>query len=255
MNATTFLLFQYIEMSNKQLNIRLFEQAVARSNEYDIKDKVLRLIPTHTLQPSPTSGTIEVRNQDCIETLIELSESIDSSEIAMLCMASDYHPGGGVKKGCTAQEEHLCRHSTLYQTLMKVKQQNLYPIIDPFLLPQVAFFSHIDQQKDRAKNLKEDIVCGIIMSAAVRKRDTGFSEDDIKESRRRIEAMLKLCAQHGYRVLILSAYGCGAYRNPPKVIAGLFKALLDDGYGQYFDRIVFSVIGENFAVFNELLHR
>jgi uncharacterized protein (TIGR02452 family) len=240
-------------MTEKQLNIRLFEQAISRSSEYEICKEVLKLLPSCKYTEPILSLPVEVRNQDCIDTVIELSETNDPTKIVMLCMASDYHPGGGVKKGSIAQEEHLCRHSTLYQTLMKIKTQNVYPITDPFIIPKVTFFSHIDHDKKRVKNLKNNVTCAILMSAAVRKRETGFNEEDIIESRRRIDALLKLCAQRGYKIVILSAYGCGAYRNPPKVIASIFKELLDTCYGRYFERVIFSVIGDNFPVFNELL--
>lgn len=236
-----------------KLNVRLFEQALSRSATYDIDDAVLRLNATQMPAPSPTKGTIEMRNQDCIETLIELADNVDPSRIAMLCMASDYHPGGGVKKGALAQEEHLCRHSTLYRTLMTIKPQRLYPIVDPFILPRVTFFSHVDQHKDRVKNMKKDINCAILMSAAVRKRDTGFNAEDVAESRLRIESMLRICVQHGYRVVILSAYGCGAYRNPPTVIANIFKSLLEEVYLYHFDRVVFSITGNNYSIFDEIL--
>lgn len=240
-------------MTKKQLNIRLFEQAIARSSDYEICKEVFKILPSCIHAELKSSLLVEVRNQDCVDTLIDLSETNDPAHIVLLCMASDYHPGGGVKKGCAAQEEHLCRHSTLYQTLMKIKIQNVYPITEPFILPTVTFFSHIDYEKSRVKNLKKDITCAVLMSAAVRKRETGFNEEDIIESRRRIDALLKLCAQQGYKILILSAYGCGAYRNPPKVIASIFKELLDNCYGRYFERVIFSVVGDNYTVFNELL--
>ncbi len=41
-------------------------------------------------------------------------------------------------------------------------------------------------------------------------------------------------------MLILRAFGCGAFRNPPDVVAGVMKKLTDT-YSRYFETVEFAV--------------
>jgi uncharacterized protein (TIGR02452 family) len=46
--------------------------------------------------------------------------------------------------------------------------------------------------------------------------------------------------------LILSAFGCGAFRNPPEIIANLFSQVLkEDEFKGCFDQIVFAIIEDH----------
>jgi uncharacterized protein (TIGR02452 family) len=60
---------------------------------------------------------------------------------------------------------------------------------------------------------------------------------------RRAERVLEVAATHGYRQLVLGAWGCGVFRNDPAEVAGAFAALLT-GEGRFaacFDRVVLAV--------------
>lgn len=60
----------------------------------------------------------------------------------------------------------------------------------------------------------------------------------------------------GADVLILGAFGCGAFKNPPEVVAQLFKEAVDE-FGSFFEVIEFAVYhseksSRNFEAFSEV---
>ena len=58
----------------------------------------------------------------------------------------------------------------------------------------------------------------------------------------KIRAVLGIAVAHQHRVLILGAWGCGAFGNPAAAVAGLFRRLLlADGWLKWFDVVLFAV--------------
>lgn len=55
--------------------------------------------------------------------------------------------------------------------------------------------------------------------------------------------MLEVAAAHGYRHLVLGAWGCGVFRSDPAEVAGAFAAHLtgDGRFTACFDQVVFAV--------------
>jgi uncharacterized protein (TIGR02452 family) len=60
----------------------------------------------------------------------------------------------------------------------------------------------------------------------------------------RAERVLETAAAHGYRRLVLGAWGCGVFQNDPAQVAGAFRALLTDGgrFAGSFEHVVFGVL-------------
>lgn len=56
--------------------------------------------------------------------------------------------------------------------------------------------------------------------------------------------VLETAAAHGYRRLVLGAWGCGVFRNDPAQVAGAFRALLGPGgrFERTFEHVVFGVL-------------
>ena len=69
-----------------------------------------------------------------------------------------------------------------------------------------------------------------------------------ESTRRRIRTILRIARENGQRALVLSAFGCGAFRNPPRHMAELFRdELASPEFRAAFDRVVFSVIDDHNA--------
>ena len=60
---------------------------------------------------------LSVTHERTFESAIRLHKENSDSKIAVMNFANAFHPGGGVAKGSGAQEESLCRCSTLYPVL------------------------------------------------------------------------------------------------------------------------------------------
>ena len=78
-----------------------------------------------------------------------------------------------------------------------------------------------------------------------------------EHTRMKIRIVLACAVALGYRHLVLGALGCGAFMNPTKRVAGLFRQCLTEArFKGQFDIIVFAILGEGNAepfsqVFNE----
>ena len=76
--------------------------------------------------------------------------------------------------------------------------------------------------------------------------------------RERIRTILRIAVLEGRKNLVLGAFGAGAFLNPPKAVAGLFKSvLLEEEFKRRFEGVWFAVIEikgtENYNIFKEVL--
>jgi len=68
-------------------------------------------------------------------------------------------------------------------------------------------------------------------------------------TRRKMRGLLRMAAHHGHADLVLSAWGCGAFRNPPHHVARLFReTLAEPGLAGAFRRVVFAILDDHNAV-------
>lgn len=75
-------------------------------------------------EPPVEHGTLfTVANEDCVESYKALLR--DGYHPALLNMARATHPGGGIENGSGAQEEQLCRRSTLLLSLYQFKRESI----------------------------------------------------------------------------------------------------------------------------------
>ena len=74
-----------------------------------------------------------------------------------------------------------------------------------------------------------------------------LSEPMVARTKDKIRTILRICAANGQTNLVLSAFGCGAFCNPPKHMAELFKEILNaDEFCGVFRKIVFAIKGGSF---------
>ncbi len=69
---------------------------------------------------------ISVSEDRSFQSAMRLQKENPEAKIAVMNFASAFHPGGGVAKGSSAQEESLCRTSTVYPLLNRITLRNTF---------------------------------------------------------------------------------------------------------------------------------
>lgn len=165
--------------------------------------------------------------------------------------ANAHQPGGGFRLGATAQEEALCRNSTLYASISSDKASEMYqynlkhmsPTDSAYMLlsPDVCVFRDVDCQL-----LESPYMVSVITIPAPNKRGAAMFTSQSKLDtvmKERIRMMLKIATENKYRTLILGAWGCGAFGHDAKKVAGYFKEIfIDEHYSRYFENVVFAIL-------------
>lgn len=180
----------------------------------------------------------------------------------ILVMSSRGHPGGGYKIGAGAQEEDLCRRSTLFCNLEDPYNYRKYKdsidpnnIFDPYPLPEfggiysknVIVFRNGANKNYSFYNrpLKMSFVSVYSYSSPNINQDNKLSKTMEKRTIKKIETIFRIAMKHNHKCVILSAFGSGCYENPPKHIAQLFKLVINKKeYKQFFDLIIFAILND-----------
>ena len=73
-------------------------------------------------------------------------------------------------------------------------------------------------------------------------------ENEKVARRKKIRAILRIATRHAHADLVLSAFGCGAFRNRPHHVARLFRETLgEDEFGGVFRQEVFAIFDDHNA--------
>lgn len=215
-------------------------------------------------KPKMESATrFDVIEADCLEVFRLISKA--GYNPAVLNMASNSYPGGGVQDGAGAQEENLFRRSTAFSSLYQFvdiaaqygvdrNQDFSYPIprkSGGIYSPDVIIFR--SSESTGYYLLDHPYTVSMISVAAIsRPRLTKTDgklrivNDLIEPSKEKIRTILRIAAHHGHDALVLSALGCGAYLNPPEHMTELFAAVFAEAEIQdVFRFVVFAIIDDH----------
>ena len=210
------------------------------------------------------TGSIVVTKSKTFEAAMRLHETHPGAKIAVLNFASATNPGGGVKSGSSAQEESLCRCSTLYPTL---NQRRLW---DQYYLPNrdandplhtdVCIYSpdvvicKTDESFPQRLPEEQFVTVDVVTCAApnLRQRPGNFHNPDASKAAsitkqqlyalhvKRAKHILHVAAANGVDCLVLGAFGCGAFENDPNVVAKAYAVAMEE-YRRRFDVNEFAI--------------
>lgn len=207
-------------------------------------------------------------NEDC---MVVAKSLIDQGlNPAVLNLADAYHACGMYNSGSKAQEESICRASTLSLTLYQyfnrqwakkagvpLREESAYPMDIRFggiYSPKVTVFR--DNGTTGFALREEPFQTSIISVAALnfkeghetnnleyRAEDGGFNKEGEEIMRDKIRTIYRIALLNGHDSLVLGAFGCGVFKLKPELVSALFKETLNEKeFKGKFHTIVFALL-------------
>lgn len=281
-------------MQNKRMkNVEIFEDSVALMNENEnLQRSIEASISKQRLYLEAEEVGVRRKVKSNTKTVVSKKRSFeaaaeyarDGKKVCVLNFASSTNPGGGVTRGSSAQEECLCRCSTLYPCLNIEKMWDAFygphraagnPLYndDCLYTPGVVVFKSdvsFPERMEEADWYQVDVItCAApnlrsvpsnFMNPCAGETPAEIENEKLyKLHQQRIEKIFRIAAVNRAEILILGAFGCGAFCNPPEVVAKAFKAV-QEKYTSYFETIEYAVFcgryeTENYQVFRKVLEK
>ncbi|XZE21502.1 TIGR02452 family protein [Pirellulaceae bacterium SH449] len=200
--------------------------------------------PWQELPPIPSPAfdctRVQVTNETTLGAALRLIDQ--GKRPLVLNFANGTSPGGGFLTGANAQEESLCRCSSLYWTLVSDPMYLHHAYLDEsgstdwaIVSPMVPFFC-----TDAADTFDKPVLIDIITAAAPYAPSVGQPRSrELLQAR--IYRILQIAAGLNYHSLVLGAWGCGAFMNDSRLTAEDFKAALSGAFKRQFSDVVFAI--------------
>lgn len=272
-------------------NVKIFKdtETLCRTNEKlkkSLEDsrKNQRLILESDSLGTPTTNRFAESAEIIVskKRTLEAAAAYKGMKTAVHNFASASNPGGGVERGANAQEECLCRCSGLYFCLNTPKMRDGFykphrrardPIHndDIIFTPDVTVFK-TDTADPELMVESEWYDVDVITCAAPNLRErpsNGFNEGDGHHSakisaealaaihEKRLKRILNTALLAEDEVVILGAFGCGAFRNDPNIVASAARNVIQE-YRHAFRVIEFAVYcpprdDSNYRIFRQTI--
>lgn len=203
-------------------------------------------------------GKMNIENgetQKCKYTFSDLDslEAAAGYENALVMNFANAHiPGGGFLAGATAQEESLCRCSTLYISISSEHAKEMYAYNRKHLSLTESHYMLLSPHVKVFRNHKCELLkipyeVGVITVPAPNRHGKAmFTSKAVLEKvmTERIRYMLNVAHENKYKYLVLGAWGCGAFGNKAADVAEYFyKVLVEEQQEQWFHEVCFAVLG------------
>ncbi len=277
-------------LNKRDLLIEVFNDTETRMKEGQLKEAVDYTIKNTDVftekrdvekRDDAEPCKVTVTKNKTFQAAFELRKKYPDERICVHNFASATNPGGGVKRGSTAQEECLCRSSTLYPCLdTKMLWDSYYgfhrKLHDLRYTDKCIYTPDIVVFKDDSevpKLLKEEdwIHVDVITCAAPNLREKPYNAMNPGEGtsikvtdrelleihKKRAHVILSAAVSKQVDVLVLGAFGCGAFCNNPEIVARAYREVIPE-YRTCFREIEFAVYCTprdmtNFYVFSRVL--
>ncbi len=209
----------------------------------------MRSIPTPSVGSKPCIEMVAATTQEAAYDLAK------TGPVALLNFASARNPGGGFFGRAKAQEEDLCRCSGLYRTLLRhpeyyeVHRRGRSALYTDHLIysPSVPFFRTSSTGALLDPYFEASVITAPAPNAGAIERNEPEEVPSLPGTFfRRWTNILAVAQSHGHKTLVLGAWGCGAFRNDPQLVAKAAReALHAPQLKGAFSRIVFPIPASN----------
>ncbi len=245
---------------SRENRIACFEDTLARCSSEALAARTARAVAASRVFPADFRSNRLYKLWDTEVSVVEgtsfavARENLSRGRVAVLNFANPHYPGGGVTQGAMAQEECLCRSSNLYPCINSEqvfgdfyeyhRTRTDYDFSDRLIYsPGVTVFkddSSVPQLLPEENWFRVDVItCAAPYLAKRRYVNRTVLLNRFKS---RIRNILEAALDKEVQVLILGAFGCGAFGNPPKVVARAFREVLEEQrYHRAFARVVFAI--------------
>lgn len=182
------------------------------------------------------------------------SDYASFGKVAVLNFANPVNPGGGVAGGAMAQEECLCRSSNLYACISNPNVFDDYygyhrNIGNHFYTDRLIYTKDVTVFKDdslvpqmlpKTDWFDVDVITCAAPYIAERKHTNGVALFNLFKSR--VKNIFEAARDNNVDYLILGAFGCGAFKNPPIIVAKAFRqTIVEQNYFKDFKQIIFAI--------------
>lgn len=255
---------------NRQERVEVFQDTYNRTKE-DSKAEIVK--ETEELAETSACTNIEVVQG----TSFAVARKYAGKRVCVLNFASATNAGGGVKKGSSAQEECLCRESSLYQSLKSdYLWKNYYSYHrerhNTLYTNRLVYVPKVTVIKDaRGKDI-EPFEVSVIGCAAPNLREhpsnamnpcagepVKITDKELLELlTERYRRVVALAEEKKTEILVTGAIGCGAFKNKPEIVARAWKEALKKN-GSTLEKVVFGIYCKenetaNYTVFKRVFN-
>jgi uncharacterized protein (TIGR02452 family) len=221
-------------------------QELSKNIEQPPKSIKFKHNPEFNMKKKYNNTPITISNLDTIECGILLKNQ--NYNPLILNLADPHYAGGCVDSASKCLEESLFRTTNLCMTLKTTN--DLYPIKDDEAILSKKIKILKTSEQSGWKLIKENIYLDFIACCGIINPKTDYTNEkkpkfkldsDIEKLIKKIELILQVAYTNGNDSLVLGAIGCGAFKNPSKHTAEIFKAVLKE-YDGVFKNIYFAIL-------------
>lgn len=239
-------------------NIQVFSDTLKYLEEHQLRPFEVELFLRESASAATVLPEISRRSEIIVvnTTTSQMASELLGQELKplVLGMANKSSPGGSVLEGSPGQEETLCRQSNLYLALKKAQANGFYPIPEHagILIKNITFFRN-DNYDFLDSPFRVDVFasaaydCNLAHVPDLENNLCGYDRPDTNEdyatgTKEKIRIMLHAAKKNGNDSLILSAFGCGAFKNDPVQISIWYKEVLNEPeFRNSFKLIAFAI--------------
>ena len=262
-----------VEVFNDTLDVIKNSEKLTKSLEETLKNQKL-ILANEKIENKCNDRADDAKVVLSKKRTLEAASAYKGKEVCVLNFASATNPGGGVTRGSNAQEECICRCTDLYLCLNTDEFMDKFygrhrkarnPIynddiiyspgvdviktdtVDPKLMDEKDWYK-VNVLTCAAPNLRSDP--SNEMNPYGGDKAVQLSDEEyVKILESRVRKIYEVASSFNNDVLILGAFGCGAFQNPPHLVAKVFNKVMQD-YIKKFEVIEYAIYCRDFETKN-----